>query len=158
MLRAIYKTGSQCILPNSNDKDYVKVYDLYSESREALKHNHDHSVDYHFDGIDKMPRVFLGCYIYPFMELVEGEEIETLKNFSIFEHKDEYVALLKRELGLREASKQWYHILIACYMFANKKMSLTKTQLKKVQEVHDNGITQELKEYCINTLNEIKWK
>lgn len=159
MLKAIYKCGSQCILPDSNDKDYLKVYETKEERREELIKNTNHSVDYHFDNLDRIPRVFLGCYIYPLMELVEGEEIKELKEFSIFDEKvkEQYVPLLKKYMTfLPDNSKLWYHILIACYMYERNKMSLTKTQLKKVQAVHDNGITKELKEYCLNQLDLIQ--
>lgn len=159
MLRCIYKTGSQCFLPKSNDKDYLYYYDTNDERKEALRKNRNHTDDIHFRTIGNDPRVFLGCYIYHWVELVEGEEIEAFKTFSIFneEVKSKYVPLLKSYAQfLKDTDKAWYHILTACYLYVRGKYQLTKTELNKIQSVHDSGITKELKEYCINILNEIK--
>ena len=157
MERAVYKSGSACILPNSNDVDYIYYYETSEERVDALIHNHDRSVDKNFVLWQNRLRVFLGCYIYPFMEHISGEEIPEFKDFNICDHKTEYKEIALRYISvLEDSSKTWYHILIACYMFDRGKNSLTKTQIKKVQEVHDSGITNELKEYCVSILNKIE--
>ena len=157
MARAIYKTGSQCILPNSNDKDYCYYFDTNEERLQALERNHDHEKDIHFVLWSNRLRIFLGCYIYPFMEYVEGEEIQEFATFNICEHKKEYKELALKYIDvMKDDSKKWYHILIACYMFERNKNSIVKAQKQTAQQVHDNGITKELKEYCINILNEIE--
>ena len=145
MFRAKYKTGSWCILPRYNDKDYLLIFDTREESREALIHNHDHSVDYHYDSLDRMPKIFVGCYIYPLMEYVEGEHLECVEQFSIFEHEQEYKDLLKDYLSwLPHEHKWWYHIYIAYCMFSKGEMSLTDQEKETALNIHDNGISQEL--------------
>lgn len=159
MIRAVYKAGSSCILPKPKDEDYIYYCDNAEERRRLLIENTDHSVDKHFRVWGSEPKVFLGCYIYPFMQLVEGEKIEGIETFSIFDEtiKTQYVELLKETAKrLENKSKKWYHILIACYMFKNEKMELTQEQIKKVQEVHDNGITDYLKKTCLNQLDLIE--
>lgn len=157
MLKAVYKTGSSCLLSNSNDVDYLYYYETNEERLEAIKKSKHDDINKHYKLWDKKLDVFLGCYIYPFMEHIEGEEVEEFKTFNICDHKKEYKEIALKYISfLKDDSKEWYHILTACYMFERNKNSLTKTQLKQIQSVHDNGITEELKEYCINILNEIK--
>lgn len=144
MLKAKYKGGSSVLLPQPNDTDYFFYYDTPQECREALIKNHDHSVDNHYRVIGYDPRVSLWCYVFPFMELVEGEEIKELKEFSIFDEqvKTEYIALLKKEIErINKSSKRWYHIVIAYYMYQNGEMTLTSQQLKVAQDTHDKGVS-----------------
>ena len=157
MLKAIYKTGSSCLLSGSNDVDYIYYYETQEERVNALKKKKHNDNDIHVRLWDKRLDVFLGCYIYPFMEHVEGEVIEEFKTFNICDHKVEYKEIALKYISfLKDDSKKWYHILVACRMFERNKNSLTKAQLKEIQKVHDEGITKELKEYCINILNEIE--
>ena len=145
MFRAKYKTGSECILPKHNDNDFLLIYDTREEGKEALIHNRDHSYDWHYDSLDRMPKVFLGCYIYPFMQYIEGEHLECIEQFSIFEHEQEYKDLLVsyfRWLPIKH--KWWYHIVIAYFMFKKGEMSLTEEEREIAQETHDNGISKEL--------------
>lgn len=158
MYRATYKTGSSLILKGSNDIDVVRFYDTEEERKEALIHyKHDRQNDVHFDSLEKSPRVFLGCFIYHFMELIEGEDLH-LNEFSIFDHKKEYADLLKKQYvyWIPHKSKWWYHILTACYMFKNNSYDLTEAQLKAIQSTHDKGITNAKYNLCIEVLNEIE--
>ena len=153
MYRATYTTGSSCFLPNAQDHDIIHIYDTKEECRNALIHlKQEEGVCVHFETYP--PRVFLGCYIYHFMEHLEGEELP-LKDFSIFEHKEEYIALLKHHTTyLRKTSKLWYHILTACYMFKNGSYELTDSQLQAIQRTHDKGITDAKYKFCLDTLEE----
>lgn len=155
MLRATYKIGSQCILPNAHDIDILKIYDTKEEAHDALIYNLDHSVDYHFDYITRIPYIFLGCYIYPYMELISGEEIQGIKDFSIFKHEQEYKQLLRRHVSwMRKDCKWWYHVYIAACMFDNNEMKLTPEQTLIAQEIHDHGITPELEQYINSIIKE----
>ena len=157
MARAIYKTGSQCILPSSNDNDYCYYFDTNEERVQALERNHNHDIDIHFVLWSNRLRIFLGCYIYPFMEYVEGEEIQEFATFNICEHKQEYKEIALKHISyIKDEDKNWYHILIACYMFERNKNSITKAQKEKAQTVHDEGITKELKDYCLKQLDLIQ--
>ena len=60
MLRAIYKSGSACILPNSNDIDYIHYYDTNDERREALIKNKIRDKDIHFRLFSQAKECFLG--------------------------------------------------------------------------------------------------
>lgn len=155
MKKAIYKTGSSLLLKNSNDNDFVFFYETKEEARQALiefKRDYDGCV--HFDYVRPL-KVFLGCYIYHFMELIEGEDLH-LADFSIFDHKEEYMTLLKKYAELLpQDSKNWYHILIACYMYKNGSYDLTEAQLSAVQRTHDKGITESKYKFCIDTLKEL---
>ena len=157
-MRATYKTGSGVLLENSHDIDYVYYFDTIEEIREAReKRNQKDGICKHYCLWEKKTRVNIGCYIYPFMEHIEGDESDDFKNFNICDHKHEYKEVALPYINfLKDDCKEWYHILTACYMFERNKNSVTKTQLKKIQSVHDKGITKELKEYCINILNEIE--
>ena len=157
MLKAIYTTGSSLILKSPSDKDVVRFYETKEECIEAVKkHKRDKNLDEHFSYVGREPMVFLGCYIYPFMELVEGEDLH-LNDFSIFDHKKEYADVLKRFASwLPHDHKWWYHILTACYMFKNNSYDLTEAQLKAIQSTHDNGITNAKYNLCIDVLNEIE--
>ena len=154
MLVAIYKTGSQCILPNAKDNDLVMFYETKEEARKAFEKNKKRDCDYHFDSIENLPHIFIGCYLYPFMELVDGVEIPAIKNFSIFEHETEYKELLKTCVNTyRKEYKSWYHIVIAYYMFTYGKMKLTKTQLKVAQQTHDKGVSAEMYDTLVEYFN-----
>ena len=154
MLRAIYYCGSVVILKNPRDVDIVYIYDTVEEIREALKHKpHDSEFNLHYELAT--PKVFLGCYAYHYMKRIEGEVME-LEQFSIFDHKDEYVLLLKQYADwLDHTDKKWYHILTACYIYKNNSYDLTETQLKAIQSTHDNGITETRYKFCLKTLNEL---
>lgn len=148
MFRAIYKTGSSLFLPNSNDLDFVCYYDSDRECKEALITNHDRNVNKHFCTVSNATRIILGCYIYHYMELVEGEEIPALQNFSIFDEntKERYLNILRRySENLRTNDKRWYHIVTAMFLYQNNDYNLTNEQLEVIQSVHDNGITVELR-------------
>lgn len=157
MLRAIYKGGSCVLLKNYNDIDYFYYYDNRVERVCAVRNNKDHKVNNHYRLWEKRLKIFLGCWSYPYEEKVDGEEIVEFKDFNICDHKQEYKACVLPLTNIfKDNDKRWYHILIACYMFENKKHHITKKQLEIVQKVHDEGITKDLKEYCINTLNAIE--
>ena len=150
---AIYRTGSSCLLKNYNDIDLVYYYATEEDARKALiKYRHTEKENIHFRCIEKEKRVFLGCYIFPFMEKISGEDVDL--SFSIFEHKEEYIELLRKCLAREEKlGKQWYHILCACYMLKNGSYELTEAQLKAVQKAHDNcSITAKQKELVLNVL------
>lgn len=148
MIRAIYQTGSSLLLKHHNDMDYIFIYDNNKEREYALIHNHDHTVDKHFRVRKNIDRIFLGCYIYPLMKLIEGTPLPELTNFSIFDNaiKSKYVPLLKENYEtLKMNDKRWYHIVVAYYMYLNNSTTLTDKQLEVVQNVHDTGISEELK-------------
>lgn len=153
MLRSVYRGGSSVILLNSNDSDYFYYYDTNDERKNALINNKDHSVDNHYKLWEKRLNIFLGCYAYPFMEYVSGEEIAEFKTFNICEHKAEYIEIVNGLVGrMKDDDKRWYHIYIACLMFERNKNTITKEQKQKAQKIHDKGITQELKEWCLSIL------
>ena len=157
MLKAKYRTGSIQILPKHRDIDFVYYYETKEERLEALRNNQELDVNIHFDVFPTQPRITTFCYLYPLMELIEGEECEALKTFNVCDHKHEYKKVaMKFVERMKDNDKRWYHILIACYMFENNKNAITEEQKENAQAVHDNGITEELKEYCINILNKIK--
>lgn len=154
MLRAIYKSGSACILPNSNDIDYIHYYDTNDERREALIKNKIRDKDIHFRLFSQAKRVFLGCYIYPFGEHIEGEEID-YSDFSIFneEIKSQYIPLLRNYANrLERTDKRWYHIFIAVKMYDKGNIKLTKAELKVAQKIHDDGIDDVNYQYIIDYL------
>ena len=156
MLKAKYITGSSLILNKSNDQDFVYFYETKEEKREALiKHRRKENIDVHFDYVRPL-KVFLGCYIYHFMELVEGEEIEDIKNFNFLEHKDEYIALVRKYIEwLPRESKRWYHIYLGISMLDRGTMELTDEQRENAQSIHDNGINDELYDYIIDYLSKV---
>ena len=152
MLKAKYTAGSSLILKKPNDQDQVWFYETKEERLKALiKHIHQDDIDVHFDYVRPL-KVFLGCYCYHFMELIEGEDLH-LADFSIFDHKDEYMELLKwYATRLSKDNKRWYHILTAYYMFKNNSYDLTEPQLKAIQSTHDKGITEAKYNLCIEWL------
>ena len=155
MLRAIYKSGSACILPNNNDIDYIYYYDTNDERREALIKNKVRDKDIHFECLKNAKNVFLCCYLYPFMEHIEGEEID-FSDFSIFNEdiKAQYIPLLKRYAErLDRESKLWYHIFIAVKMYQKGGIKLSKNVLETAQKIHDNGIDNENYQHIIDFLN-----
>lgn len=158
MLRAVYKTGSTLVLEHGNDVDYIYYCETNEEIEEELKlYRRTDECCKHFRLLSKATAVFLGCYIYPYMELVEGEEIPELKSFNVCDHKKEWKELCLKHLKyMRDNDKRWYHIYATCMMFERNKPTLTKEQWKKVQKVHDEGITKELKEYCLKQLDLIQ--
>ena len=154
MLKSIYKGGSSVILPKSNDNDIFYYYDNNEERKREFIKNKDHTIDKHYVLWENRLKIFLGCYAYPFMEYISGEEIEEFKSFNICEHKTEYVEIAKKYIGfMQDSSKNWYHILIACYMFENEKNEISEEQKQIAQQVHDKGITKELKSYCIKIID-----
>lgn len=157
MLKSVYRGGSSVILDRPNDIDYFYYFDDVEEKRQAFAINHDKKHDNHFRVWKDECLIFLGCYAYPFMELVEGEEIKSFKKFNICEHKSEYKKLALNMINIiKDTNKKWYHILTACYMFTNENNTLTDEQREIIQKVHDEGITEELKQYCVDTLNTIE--
>lgn len=100
MIRSIYKTGSQCILFHPHDKDFIIYCDTNEEINQLKNQNKDIERDNHYTTLEKGKQcdIYIGCYIYPFMELIYGEEIKELKNFSIFDHKSEIKAMLLSHL------------------------------------------------------------
>ena len=142
---AIYKCGSSLILNNPNDDDLVYYYNSDYERKEALAKNRERDKDIKFRLVSEATKVFIGCWAYPLMELVEGDEIKKLKDFDLKDHKEEYIALVKKYVEwLPKTDKRWYHILIGVYMLKNGKMKLTKTQLEYVQKTHNEGISDKL--------------
>ena len=98
---AIYKTGSSCILDTSNDKDLVYFYATKEEAREALiKYRHTEKENIHFAPIDSVQKVFLGCYILPYMVKVSGDDIDL--SFNFLQHREEYIELLRKFVDLRK--------------------------------------------------------
>ena len=157
MLRAKYKCGSSVILPTPRDIDVVYYYDNEEERRDALLHNHSHDIDNHYCLVEKATLIRMGCYAYPFMELIDGEEIEALKNFNFLEHKAEYAEKMKPYLsGMSKVDKRWYHLVIAYYMFKEEKTTLTKAQLKVAQNAHDKGISDDMYNKVVDYFNQIQ--
>lgn len=155
MLKAIYKTGSSIFLEAPKDKDFVLYFETEEERREALIHDQNHEVDNHYCLIEKATKTRLGCYIYPMMELVEGEEIEALKNYNFLEHKEEYMALVKPYVAkMSKTDKRWYHLVVAYYMFSGEKTKLTKAQLEVVQNTHDKGISDNMYNKVVDYFNQ----
>jgi len=149
---AIYQSGSSCILPKSHDIDLIYYYDNNDERMSDFRTNHNKEYDIHFDMVDRAKRVRLGCYIYPFMKHIEGEDLH-FEDFSIFDVKDEYIELLKKHISfLPKQDKKWYHIYIAVRMFDKGKMTLTKKEKEIAQKIHDEGINEEIYQYIIDYL------
>lgn len=149
MLKSVYQGGSSVILPKANDVDYFYYYETRKERLEALQSNTDHSVDKHFKLWENRVKIIFCCYLYPYMKHIDGEEISEFADFNICDHKAEYVEEVRHFVETADSSnKKWYHILIACYMFENGKNGITKEQLNKAQQVHDNGISDYLKKKC----------
>ncbi len=147
MLISVYETGSKCILPHFCDEDFVFYYETKEEALEALRKNHNRDADIHFDVFGEEPKVFLGCYIYPYMKLVKGQK-KNFDSFSIFntDTKRKYINLLKKYVAwLKNDSKLWYHIVIAYYLFKKNKYSLSEEEIQNAQFIHDNGITEQFK-------------
>ena len=157
MLVAKYKSGSQLFISNGNDEDYVYYYQTEQDKIWAMTHNKDHSVDKHYMSLENATKVRLYCYNYPFMKLVEGKEIKELKEFSIFDHKEEYMKVLKYYAqSLPRENKKWYHIYIAITMFEKGKMSLTKKEKGIAQEIHDKGVNCDQYNHIIDYLDQIE--
>ena len=150
---AIYKGGSSLFLKNNRDIDLVYFYPTrYEALQEKMSYHKSGNIDIHFLKVHN-PKVNLWCYLYHFMELVEGENLH-LDKFSIFDHKDEYIEHLKIYLALPHRHKYWYHILTAVYLFKNNEYTLTEKQLKDIQQTHDNGISEELYQHIVKYLTE----
>ena len=148
MLRAIYKTGSSLILPNPRDIDFIYYYDTISERLEALQNYKHDNGDVHFRLVCEATFVYLGCYINHYMQLIDGEPIPELENFSIFDEKikPKYVECLKKHYNfLPNEIKKWYHIVIAYFLYKRGEYELNEEELNIAQSVHDNGITEQLK-------------
>lgn len=95
MVKSVYKGGSSVVLPNPSDIDYFYYYKTNKERVKALENNSDHTVDNHYKMWGKRLNIFLGCYAYPFMEHISGEEIPEFKEFNVCEHKEEYIEKAK---------------------------------------------------------------
>lgn len=154
MLKAIYKTGSSLLLKNNRDVDYVHFYETKKECIEQALHrkcNKEH--DIHYDIVRPLEPFFY-CYLWHFMELVEGEDLH-LKDFNMFkkDNKAKYLETLRHYAkGFKPTDKKWYHILIVCFMYQNGKYELTEEQLTKVQNAHDNGISDSDREWCLRQI------
>lgn len=154
MLRAVYKTGSSLILPNPKDIDYICYYDTNEERIKALAKNRNIEANNHFRVFGSEPKIFLGCYIYPYMEKVQGEDID-FKSFNLFdsETKSKYIELLRKYAScLPNENKKWYHIYIAVSIYENGKNKLTKKQIATAQKIHDKGVDEEMKQYLFDYL------
>lgn len=151
---SVYKTGSSLILERSNDVDIIYYYATQEEANEALrKYLHDRKCDVHFRAISSVDKTFIGAYIRPYMELLEGEEIPAIKKYNLLEHKDEYVEKVKRLINsLPHTSKLWYHIYLGLSILRRNKLYITKEQLAKAQDIHDKGIDEDTFKYCVETL------
>lgn len=147
MLRAVYQVGSSVILSKYRDIDYLYIYDTIEEKREAFrKGKHEKGIDNHYVALEKLPFIYVGCWGYHYAKLIDGEEIDVIKNFNLFEHKDRLKEMCSKYFGvIRDTDKRWYHILILYYMFKDNKITLSEEQLNAIQSVHDNGITEQLK-------------
>ena len=147
-----YLCGGSLILKNPNDTDVVLFFKNGEDRINAIKKApHDTGYNLHFAVDNNKP--FLGCYGVQLMKKLYGEE-EPLK-LDIFDEKTkvEYKELLiKYAKLLQDNSKKWYHILTAVYMYENNSYELTENQKNIIQEVHDKGINEELKKYCIEKL------
>lgn len=157
MLKAIYKTGSSLLLKNNRDVDFVHFYETKKECiKEAMHTRFSKEHNIHYDVVRPL-EPFLYCYLWHFMEHVEGEDLH-LEKFNMFEqnNKVKYIELLKNYAkGFKPSDKKWYHVLAVCYMYTNGKYELTKEQLAKVQEIHDNGSNEEMCESILKMLEEL---
>lgn len=157
MLKSIYKGGSAIILLNPKDEDYFYYYENNEECTEALINNKNHKVDNHYIPYKNRLNIFYGCYAYPLMQYISGEEISEFKIFNICEHKKEYKEKIQYHLEhWTKNYKGWYHIYIACMMFKNGKNEITEEQKEIAQQIHDNGITDEQLQIIQEILNSIE--
>lgn len=156
-MKSKYKTGSTLFF-EGNDIDYVIFCDTEEERKELISHyRRTKEACLHFRLADKPTPIILGCYSNPYLELIEGEEIPALKEFNILEHKEEYKRTAMSYINyLKDTDKQWYHIYIACKMFERNKITLTKEMKTVAKKIHDNGISEDLKSYCIDVLTSIQ--
>lgn len=152
-----YKCGSGVVLTNPHDEDIM----LYYKNREMLKQNliknKDHSKDYHYCTVDKATRIFYGAYAYPYMELIEGEDLG-LDKFEICDHEKEYATELLRYCGNITSNeyKGWYHAYLGyCALKNGNGKKFTKDQIEKAQEIHDNGISGKMRANIIDYLQKI---
>ena len=155
MLKAKYTTGSSLLLNNPRDIDEVWFYETKEECDKArvTRGLGEKDINVHYSYVGREPMVFLGCYSYHYMKLIEGEDLH-LDEFNIFDHEEEYKELLKRYASwLPQESKRWYHIITAYYLFKNKSYDLTEAQLKVIQSTHDKGITNAKYNLCIEWLD-----
>jgi len=157
MLKARYLTGSSLLLTNTRDIDEVWFYESKEECDEARRTRQlNEEINVHYDYVGHA-RVFLGCYSYHYMKLIEGDNLH-LDEFDIFEEetKKQYIELLKKyTTWLPRDNKKWYHILTAVYIYKYGKYDLTDAQLTAIQRTHDKGITDSKYNFCIETLNEL---
>ena len=158
MLKAVYKCGSSTILENAHDVDYVYIYETREERMEAFKkYRRKEGIDPHWDSLDVLPRIFAGCPLYPYLKLVEGEEVEAIKNFNLLDHKEEYISLVRKHLEfLPREHKGWYKLYIGISMLDRGTMELSKEQIENAQKIHDDGLNCELYNYIIDYLEKVK--
>ena len=156
---AIYKGGSSVILPNPKDEDIFCFYETKQDRLHALIHNHDHSKDYHFRLKSTAKVLFIGCYSYPYLEKISGEDLGFDK-FDIHDCEKEYAKLLLdyintwKEKGLE--NKHWYHIYLGYYSLKNGRgEKFSESQIKKAQEIHDKGITKTMLKNIFDYLTNI---
>ena len=157
MLRAIYYCGSSVILPNPRDVDIVYMYDTIEELHEAKRNKKKRDTDFNIHYELTTPRVFLGCYAYPYMRRIEGEDLH-LENFSLLDHKDEYIAKIKeyvKFLQQHREDKKWYHVYLGISILDRGTMELSQEQRENAQKIHDEGINCELYNYIIDYLEKV---
>lgn len=141
-----YKGGSSVVLPNPRDEDIFCYFNTNDERKSALIYNHDHSKDFHFRLKSTAKGIFVGCYVYPYMELLEGEDLK-FDEFDVCDFKKEYARCLYnyivawQEKDLK--NKYWYHIYLGyCALKNGKGKRFTDAQKEKAQSIHDKGITK----------------
>lgn len=154
-LISVYLGGSSCILPQARDIDLIYIYETQEEAREALIHNKRRDSDCHFASLEKeLGKVCLRNYQYPFMRLVQGKSILEIENYSIFEHEQECVEFIKGYFSwLPLESKWWYHIYFYYEFFKNGNLELTNEILNTAQEIHDNGVSSEMRDIIVDFFN-----
>ena len=100
----------------------------------------------------------MGCYAYPFMQHISGEQITEFENFSILDEtiRPQYIEVVKKNLTcIPRKSKRWYHIVIAYYIFKNGEMKLTTQQKEVVQNTHDKGISDTMYNKVVDYFNQL---
>ncbi len=150
---AIYKTGSSLFFTTNKDIDLILVYNTQDEINYYKQIVDGYDIHYRL----KENSLFLGSYSDHYIELLKGEDV--FERINVFDHREDYIDLLKRYITLFERHKEhyfksWYHVLACVYILSNNSYSLTQEQLESMQIAHDTQIKQSDKEYCINFIKE----